>query len=156
MKIEKLLLGLFASFLMVGCSQNDDLPNGGEDAKGKDSYISIKINSGVTGSRVNDGFEEGTGKENTVNHVQFFFFGPDGSAFNVPVPTITTTDGGTAVVENIDQSGSAYNYIMAKGMSETTPNGSTGSTEKILDAVVVFKVQNNAYPSSVIAVLNWN
>lgn len=153
MKIERLLLGLFASFLMVGCSQNDDLPNGGEEAKGKDSYISIKINSDVTGSRTADGFEEGTGKENKVNHVHFFFFDDLGQAFNVPVPTATTADEGTAVLNNIVQEGSAYNYIKATGMTETTQ---TGSVEKILDAVIVFKVQNSIYPSSVIAVLNWD
>lgn len=153
MKIEKLMLGLFASFLMVGCSQNDDLPNGEENAKGKDSYISIKINSGMTGSRSSGGFEEGQGKENTVNHVQFFFFDANGNAFNVPVPTTTTAQGGQTVVENIVASGSKDNYIMARGLNETLSNG---NVEKFLDAIVVFKVQNNSYPSSVIAVLNWN
>ena len=69
MKIEKLLLGLFASFLMVGCSQNDDLPNGGEEAKGKDSYLSIKINSDAIGSRANDTYIVGDDTENKVNSV---------------------------------------------------------------------------------------
>ena len=44
MKIEKLLLGLFASFLMVGCSQNDDLPNGEEQGKGFKEYSYVKVN----------------------------------------------------------------------------------------------------------------
>ena len=150
MKIEKLLLGLFASFLMVGCSQNDDLPNGGEEAKGKDSYISIKINSGMTGSRANDGFEEGTGKESEVKHVHFFFFDANDNAFPVPVPKDAA---GNLVDNKIDISGSSYNYIKAIGLTGASQQG---SIEKILDAVVVFKVQNNTYPSSVIAVLNWD
>ena len=69
MKIEKLLLGLFASFLMVGCSQNDDLPNGGEEAKGKNSYVAVKICAPKTlGSRAttDDNFADADGNEALV------------------------------------------------------------------------------------------
>lgn len=156
MKIERLLLGLFASFLMVGCSQNDDSPNVGEEAKGKDSYLSIRISSGMPGSRANGEFEAGVNnKENQVNSVLFFFFDKDGNAFNVPVPTETTATGGEEVLENILSNGSKDNYIKASGMTETSFTGDVNE-EKVLDAVVVFKVQNSTYPSSVIAVLNWD
>lgn len=161
MKIEKLLLGLFASFLMVGCSQNDDAPNASEEAKGKDSYVSIRIFSDNTGSRADQPiFSAGNQNENAVNSVHFFFFDENGNAFEVPVPTETEADGGSAVVEGIDDTGSKFNWIKIDEPSDdetyTPAEGDNVNVEKMLDAIVVFKVQNNTYPSQIIAVLNWD
>ena len=154
MKIEKLLLGLFASFLMVGCSQNDDLPNGGEEAKGKDSYLSIKINSDAIGSRANDTYIVGDDTENKVNSVLFFFFDAQGNAFNVPVPDAAEYENEIAKIERTK---SKDNYIFVTNIDKSSNGaGASNNIEKILDAVVVFKVKDNVYPSSVVAVLNWD
>lgn len=162
MKIEKLLLGLFASFLMVGCSQNDDLPNGGEEAKGKDSYVSIKIKSDLTGSRATGDFYVGSATENSVNTVHFFFFNEDGSAFNVTVPsngtsTYNITDNNGNVVTNITANKANYIVVSDPGNKGTQPDAGTNNPfEKILNPVVVFKVQDKNYPKKLVAVLNWD
>ena len=151
MKIEKLLLGLFASFLMVGCSQNDDAPNASEEAKGKDSYMSIKISSDLA-SRANTGdFVDGTGAESEVSSIHFFFFKQDGTPFTLQVPDDTD-------LAHIDKTRSRQNYIYVDntGNRLAIESENANHIEKILNAFVVFKVVDSNYPSSIIAVLNWD
>lgn len=136
MKIERLLLGLFASFLMAGCSQNDDLPNGGEDNTiGKDSYISVKICSpkGLFGRATNDDdFADATGDEGQVSKAHFFFFDDNGNAVAV--------DGGKNYKEMT--------------VNKTDDEDGDGSTESLVDAVVVLEKPTNI-PTRMVVVLNW-
>lgn len=138
MKIERLLLGLFASFLMVGCSQNDDLPNGGEEqTQGKDSYIAVRIySSNDLGSRANataDGdFADATGDEGNVTNAHFFFFNDNGEPVNV---------------------GDGKNY---KEIAVTKENENANAhIESLVSAVLVLEKPEN-YPTRMVTVLNWD
>ena len=136
MKIEKLLLGLFASFLMVGCSQNDDLPNGGEEAKGKNSYVAVKICAPKTlGSRAttDDNFADADGNEALVKNAHFFFFNDQGQPVNV---------------------NEGKNYVI-KTISTNPDNDDNGSTESMTNAIVVLE-KPDVYPTRMAVVLNWD
>lgn len=136
MKIERLLLGLFASFLMVGCSQNDDLPNANEEANGKDSYISVKICSPKDfGSRATDenDFADAVGNEGTVKKAHFFFFNDNGQP-------VAVNDG--------------KNY-KAMDLSQDDDTDENGNTESEIEAVVVLE-KTEVTPSKMVVVLNWD
>lgn len=139
MKIERLLLGLFASFLMVGCSQNDDLPNGGEEQeKENQSYIAINVNAVKDAfSRADESFDFGNADEQKVSNALFFFFNATGQPFSV---------------------GNGKNYVnVTTGLDDTqqTETGS-GSVESILKPVLVIEHHKGDIPSSIVAVLNWS
>ena len=158
MKIERLLLGLFASFLMVGCSQNDDSPNAGEEqvnGKNKDSYMAVNIVSSNTASRAatEGDFEYGKGIENKVNNAHFFFFNSDGSPYELQAETADyTVDGSTATVSGE----AAHNWLYFSSFVEGTQESGTpaGSVEKVLNAVLIFKGKSSTVPAKVVAVLN--
>lgn len=161
MKIERLLLGLFASFLMVGCSQNDDLPNGGEE-KGdvKDSYLAVNIVAKTNASRAATAgnFEYGTALENKVNTAHFFFFNSDGTAYTLD----TSASGayevkGTEAETNNTINGTAkQNWLYFSSFVDA--QGKTGTPvdniEKVLSAVLIFKGVSNDTPAKVVVALN--
>lgn len=154
MKIEKLLLGLFASFLMVGCSQNDDAPNASEEAKGKDkdSYLCINIKStyDMSSRTSNTDFEEGTdgangtNNENSVSKIHFFFFDALGNPFDV------SGDRPVAITEGFG------NYVIVSQDIDTEVESDNAHIEKFVKAIVVIHTPNHNYPASVVAVLNWD
>lgn len=137
MKIERLLLGLFASFLMVGCSQNDDLSgNAEEQGNDKKSYVAVEICSPKTlGSRATDAddFADAVGDEGIVTNAHFFFYNDNGD----PV--------------NINQ---GKNYV-TKSLTYTSDNDDNGSTESTTETVVVLE-KPDVYPTRMAVVLNWN
>lgn len=143
MKIEKLLLGLFASFLMVGCSQNDDSPNSGEQ-EDKNSYLAINIKSTYDmSSRTTDNdFVDGTPNENAVNKVHFFFFDGHGAAFDVSGDTPEAVKG-------------FGNYVIVDNPT-LTDDTQNAHIEKLINAIVVIHTKDHKYPASVVAVLNWD
>lgn len=136
MKIERLLLGLFASFLMVGCSQNDDLPNGSEETKGEKSYVAVKICSPKTlGSRAtgNTDFADATGAEAAVTNAHFFFFNDNGDPINV---------------------NQGKNYV-TKNIITNEDQNDNGHTESMTEAIVVL-ANPEVYPTRMVVVLNWD
>ena len=136
MKIEKLLLGLFASFLMAGCSQNDDLPNGEEQGKNEKSYVAVKICSPKTlGSRAtaDSDFADAEGTEATVTNAHFFFFNDNGDPVNV---------------------NQGKNYV-GKLITTTADEDANGNTESMTEAIVVLE-KPDVYPTRMVVVLNWD
>lgn len=137
MKIERLLLGLFASFLMVGCSQNDDLPgNAEEQGNKKKSYVAVEICSPkALGSRATeaDDFADAEGNEGIVTNAHFFFYNDNGD----PV--------------NINQ---GKNYV-TKNLNTTPDSDNNGSTESTTETVLVLE-KPDVYPTRMVVVLNWN
>lgn len=170
MKIEKLLLGLFASFLMVGCSQNEDLPNGGEEAKGKDkdSYVSISVvTKGGNASRTatHSGFEYGSETESGVKTAHFFFFNANKQAYILQAGTSNYEYKPSSWAEGQELStieGTAKgNWLYFSNLTaidtevNTDVEGSTTSSiEKILNGVIVFKGETEEAPAYLVAVLN--
>lgn len=139
---------LLASMAFVGCSQNDDLPEGGEQNNEKEiSYIAINVNATPTmGGRAatSPGFSYGTADENKVSTVCFFFF--DGSGNPFTIATGTAADGTTATANWITK-----NYSSDQGSATT---GST-NVERVMESVLVLQKVKGSYPKSVVAVLNW-
>lgn len=136
MKIERLLLGLFASFLMVGCSQNDDLPNGGEETKEQKSYVAVNICSPkALGSRATEAedFADADGTEALVKNAHFFFFNDNGQAVSIK-------DG--------------KNYV-TKIITTNADSDDNDYTESMTEAVVVLE-KPDVYPTRMVVVLNWN
>lgn len=136
MKIERLLLGLFASFLMVGCSQNDDLPNGGEETKEQKSYVAVNICSPkALGSRATEAedFADADGTEALVKNAHFFFFNDNGQAVSIK-------DG--------------KNYV-TKIITTNPDSDDNDYTESMTEAVVVLE-KPDVYPTRMVVVLNWN
>ena len=138
MKIEKLLLGLFASFLMVGCSQNDDLPNGEEQGKSEKSYVAVKICSPKTlGSRAtaDNDFADADGAEATVTNAHFFFFNNNGDPVNV---------------------NQGKNYVIKDDDDITiTSENDNAHIESKTNAIVVLE-KPDVYPTRMVVVLNWD
>lgn len=161
MKIERLLLGLFASFLMVGCSQNDDLPNGGEE-QGKGlkeySYIKVNVNSadGFSRAATDGGFEYGdVNSENVIESAHFFFFGENGVPFLLAAENIPSEEWPQGVIVGQTQGNWIYFSTYADGTENT--NNPTEKIEEVVSAVMMFKGKTSkALPSSVVVILNWN
>ena len=153
---------LLASMFMVGCSQNDDLPeNPGEDQKVEKelSYIAINVNAApnVGGRVATDGnFAEGSPVENKVETACFFFFDKVGNAFNVAgyVPTSNST---TPDNDASDSNGEATNWVKytLTDSGDDVDEGVNNNVERMLDPVLVIETKKSVYPASVVAVLNW-
>lgn len=151
---------LLASMFMVGCSQNDDLPeNPGEDQKVEKewSYMAINVNAAPnTGSRAGeDGFVAGDATESTVTNACFFFFDKNGDPFTVNGNNENNyVPGDEENIPSADAGGGnwvTYNYSTA---GEGAGTG-TANVEKQLPAVLTLSGINNTYPEKMVAVLNW-
>lgn len=80
MKIKSLLVGMLACTALVGCSNEDEVLNGAEAAKGEKGYIAVNfampggVQSRATTANGNgNGFESGTSDEVAVKDAVFLF-----------------------------------------------------------------------------------
>ncbi len=133
-------MSVLASLLMAGCSQEEIAPNGENDGNGEatTSYMAVNlVSSDATGTRATgSGYEDGSGIENDVKHVRFYFFNGVGGALNVK----TTAS-------------SAVNYYDWE--NPTPETGNPNDIEKILSTTVVIDTKaGDGLPVRIAAVLN--
>lgn len=83
MKIKSLLVGMLACTALVGCSNEDEVLNGAEAAKGEKGYIAVNfampggVQSRATTDGNNNKFESGTREEVAVKDAVFLFLDGD-------------------------------------------------------------------------------
>lgn len=87
--MKKAILGaLFAGAMLVSCSSDEPLVNGGEDNnKGDGYYLAVNVvTSGDTGSRAvtDGGYEKGDNAENAATKGLFLIFNSDGTQYGTP------------------------------------------------------------------------
>lgn len=146
MNIKHLFFSLFAVAALAGCSSDDAVVSTDSDiiSDGTPRYMTVNIVSSPSaetraeekGDPNNAIYEDGTGNENSVNNVRFYFFTDDGAA------TAIKADG-----KNY------YDYISPTGeLDNKDPN-----IEKVLDAVIVISTkEGDRIPSRMVAVVNGN
>lgn len=133
MNFKTLLMPMAATLLLVGCTNEDELdPNKGQS--GEPQYLSVKLVTAETRATEDaSNYEDGTGAENTVSNVRFYFFDGEGKAAAVK---------GT----------SSVNWM------ECNPGGGAGETpnvEKTLQATLIIESpKGDKLPASVIAIVN--
>lgn len=150
MKTKDFLWGMLASMFLVGCSQNEDLPEGGNE-KGENewSYMAINVNEVPdAGSRsvTEGGYVYGTKDENKVKDAYFFFFKSNGDPFTVTdyVP------GGDGEAGRGGENWVKYTF------SDSGQDGSgSQNVERKLAAVLALKKMTEYHPDQVVAVLGW-
>lgn len=145
MKSKKILFGMFAALALAGCSSDDVAINGNDSqiSDGTTNYLSVQImNASGTATRASgDGYpetsakyEDGTGAENTVNSVRFYFFLDDGTA------TAIKADGKNYLDWDNPGTASAPDPI---------------NVEKVLEAKLVISTPaGDKVPSKILAILN--
>ena len=151
MKKFTMLSSVLASALMLtvaSCSSSDDITgdNGGENAEGTTSYIAINlktVGNAPTGNAHQSRsytdakggqYEDGTGVENVVKSVRFYFFNADGTPY-----ILNNTNGQT-------------NYV---DKTITVGNGDQSQTvEGISEAVLVLNGESHTAPASMLTVVN--
>lgn len=151
MKKFTMLSSVLASALMLmvaSCSSSDDITggNGGENAEGTTSYIAVNLktvgNAPIGNARqsrsYNDTkggqYEDGTGVENAVSSVRFYFFNADGTPY-----ILNNTNGQVNFVDR----------------TVAVSNGDQSQTvEGISEAVLVLNGESNVAPASMLTVVN--
>lgn len=138
-KLQSLALTMFAAFALASCSSDE--PNDEQyKSNGEPRYLSVNIiPTSANGSRSTDGgYENGTGNENKVTKVRFYFF----------------TEGGDPA--KVKYENNAYkSYYDWTNPDEGTTNGEGSNVEKYLKPVIIISTpQGDKLPSEVIAVLN--
>lgn len=143
MRMRKLFMPMFVGLALVGCSNEEEL-NSGNETNREPKFLSVSINATGVGTRANNTppgeYEEGSGKENSVKKVRFYFFDAKGQ------PAEVKKEGEKRV--------NYYNYENPTG-DENDPN----NVEKILDATLIIQPNKDnenkeGLPSSIVAVLN--
>lgn len=134
-------MSLMTSLLMAGCSQDDIAPDEGANGNGEanTSYLAVNlVSSDATGSRATDGvYEDGSEKENGVEHVRFYFFNGVGAAVNVK----TTASGAVVNYHDWDK--------------DIAGSGNPNDVERILSAIIVIDTKaGDGLPVRIAAVLN--
>lgn len=136
MKQFKFYSMAFAAMMLAACSSSDDVatdnPNVNEDGT---SYLTVNLSNvlDMPGTRAEATYENGSGLENTINKVRFYFFYQDGSAFKLD--------------------GQTYNYIDETSMTFTDQT-TGGNVEKISNVQILLKGEKREAPSSMVAVIN--
>ena len=142
---------LLASMFMVGCSQNDDLPeNPGEDQKVEKelSYIAINVNAtpNAGGRAVADGgFTYGTADENKVRDAYFFFFKVDGNPFVVNGYLPETGTG--------NASAAGENWVKYTFTDAGQNQAGTSNVERKMEAVLTLAKMKDSHPTYMVVVL---
>lgn len=146
MKVNKILLALFATGMFVSCTndaveENMSTPIGGQV---ETSYLNVHVNSVYeSGTKASDGsFAEGTPEEQKVTTAHFFFFNNSGGAFEVNAESLDPTDKPNVnyLVRNVADNGGSED-----------PN-----VETLTDAVLAIKNSKGEIPAYLVAVLNWD
>lgn len=145
--MKRNLLYLFGlTFLfMLGCSKEEITPNGEDDGNGEanTSYLAVNlVSTDISGTltRSKGNYEDGTGVENKVDNVRFYFFNGTGGAVNVKV-----------------KEGSRVNYYDWKPKKGEQMSGTvdTDDIESKLNAIIVINTAaGDAVPQRIAAVLN--
>ncbi len=119
MKLNKFLLGLFATAAFCACTNDDDLGNPNQVIGDKASLTIKLINpDGVTGrgTAANPEFDESNvAIENEVKWVDFYFYNGDGT-FNQHVDKSVTFNANTGNVEEIGQAGIVLQNLKQNGL----------------------------------------
>lgn len=141
MKKHFLFMSVLASLFLAGCSQEEIAPNG-EDNGGIDgnSYMSINlVSSDATGTRASVNYEDGSGIENKVSKVRFYFF--------------NGTGGAALVKRNGDSYVNYYDWTL--GQNDQTDDNDDDDVESILSAMIVINTaEQDKLPTMVAAVVN--
>lgn len=138
MRIRSLFLSMVAGLAFVGCSSEEDIASGTDNGNnGEPQFLTVSVNATSTLTRatnLEENYEEGEGKENTVSKVRFYFFDADGNAAKVK-----------------GESGGTYHDVdNPTGTEKDMPN-----VEKILTATLVIQTpEKDKVPTSIVAVVN--
>lgn len=148
MKTKKLsFYALGAALMLTAASCSNDLPENNPDIYDgpvKTNYLSVNLISGggqTTRADIYEGtdgtYQDGTGTENEVNNVRFYFFNEDGTAAKVKSST-----------------GQMVSYLdLTTPPTSTTPDDN--NIEKIVDAqLVINTAEGDKLPYSIVAVCN--
>lgn len=144
MKTFFLFMSVLASLFIAGCSQEKIAPNGEDNGndEANTSYMAVNlVSSDIAGTRALEGYEDGTGKENKVTKVRFYFFNAAGGAVYVKK----------------NKNGSKVNYYdwtpEDDDQSESTNEGD--DIESKLKAIIVINTaEGDGIPQRIAAVLN--
>ena len=138
MKKSLFFASVLAASTLVGCSSDEPAVNGGDNGPVEANYLSVKLVTSAPGSRAagdDANYEDGTGNENTVNSVRFYFFDSEGKAATV-------------------KGGSNVNY-MDWTEDITEGPGERPNVEKVLQATLIIESpKGDELPASVIAIVN--
>lgn len=111
-----------ATFAFSACTSEDAVENN-PNVEGVKSYVAVNINNvGAAGTRAAGDYENGTGKENTISKVRFYFFTQSGQPYKMTNNTSyvdaapTLTDG---TQENVEKFSNAI--LVINGASKTAP-----------------------------------
>lgn len=152
MKKKLLFVSMLASMLLVGCSQEDAAPNGG-NGETEPQFLTVNLVSNSTTTRAGGDqtsgdpngkatYEEGLEAENQVNTVRFYFFDAEGKP--APVRAVQGENDAPSYVNYMDWTGDGSEQIM--------PN-----VEKILTATLIIQTPlGDKEPASIVAVVNPN
>lgn len=147
MKKYFLFMSVLASLFLAGCSQEEIAPDGEDNGSGEanTSYMTVNlVSSDAMGTRAATGYEDGSGKENLVSSVRFYFFNGAGGAVNVKL-----------------QNGSYVNYYdwtpkkedPDKDQSQDS-NTSDDIESKLKATIVINTAAGDGIPQRIAAVLN--
>ena len=132
---------MFVGLAFVGCSNGEDFNPGNDNETNEDpKYLTVSINTTGTMTRATtpDGeYETGTGAENEVTSVRFYFLDENNAAINVKKST-------------------GENWVNYYDVDSPIFKGDDmNNVEKILKATLVIQSQEgDKLPSSIMAVLN--
>lgn len=129
-----------AAVALSSCSSEETINNGGQSGDvAPTSYISVNIVSTPEGGTraADDTYEAGTGQENKVTKVRFYFFDENGNAVTVKA----------------SRQANYYDWTSPEGTGTET----TGPVERNLNAVLLIETKNgDRLPAQVVAVINPN
>lgn len=143
--MKKYLLIALAAFGFAACADNIDGPNAPiHNGELEESYIAINLMAADNDTRATEGgLDYGTPEERAVETAYFFFFDANGEPFNVTGAPATAPGGGK-------------NHLHLD-ITPITGNTNTPveNVSDISDAVLILNTYKGAYPSQIVAVLNW-
>ena len=143
MKRNPLFMSVLASLFLAGCSQEEIVPNGEDNGTGEANTNNMVVNlmpSDVTGTRAANGYEDGTGDENKVTSVRFYFFNGVGGAVNVKLQ-------GTSYVNY-------YDWTSGDGDQSNDTNDGDDIESKLKATIVINTQKGDGIPQRIAAVLN--
>lgn len=144
MKKNFLFMSVMASLFMVGCSQEEFTPDGGDNGNGEPQFLTVNlVTNSVNGTRATTPgepgdavYEDGSDEENAVTKVRFYFFDENGAAANVK--------------KNSDNYVNYMDWTEISDAGENMPN-----VEKILSATLVIQSpKDDKKPAQIVAVIN--
>ena len=140
MKRNPLFMSVLASLFLAGCSQEEIVPNGEDNGTGEANTNYMVVNlmpSDVTGTRAANGYEDGTGDENKVTSVRFYFFNGVGGAVNVKLQ-------GTSYVNY-------YDWTSGDGDQSNDTNDGDDIESKLKATIVINTQKGDGIPQRIAA-----